>query len=298
MNSASPPTGGIPITGIVLARDEEVNLSRCLESLEGWVREVFVVDSGSTDDTRVIAERSGARVVEHPFRSHSTQWRWALEHLPMSTEWVLALDADQWVTPKLREELSDLFLRRPERLARFDGFYVPRRQIFRGRAIRHGGYGGKRLLKLFRRDRVTLDPHDLVDHHFFVRGPTETLGSPIEEENHKEDDLSFWLEKHLRYARQLAIEEVRRRNGGAPWQEAPLLFGSPDQRVIWLKRAWHRLPLYVRPVLYFFYRYFLRLGFLDGKQGFVFHFFHAFWYRLLVDLHVDEQLDSHGGHGP
>jgi len=108
------------------------------------------------------------------------------------------------------------------------------------------------------------------------------------EENHKEDDITFWIDKHNRYASRLA-EEDRRRAGHAPARPiAPALFGSPDQRILWLKNLWSRLPLYARPLLYFIYRYFLRLGFLDGKQGFIFHFLQGFWFRLLVDIKLDE----------
>jgi hypothetical protein len=198
---------------------------------------------------------------------------------------VLALDADQRVTPELRQELTELFTHGAERLDGVDGLYLNRRQIFRGRRIRHGAYYPKYLLKLFRRDKVRIDEQDLMDHHFYVAGRTRRLRHDIVEDNRKEADIAFWIEKHNGYARLQAREEASRLG----WQSlTPKLFGSPDERTAWLKRAWGFLPLYARPILYFTYRYFLRLGFLDGKEGFVFHFLQAFWYRLLVDIHLDE----------
>jgi hypothetical protein len=114
------------------------------------------------------------------------------------------------------------------------------------------------------------------------------LRSPIIEENRKEDEILFYLQKHLRYADVFAREELQRIETGYNWKQKPALFGSPDQRVLWLKQMFFRLPLYLRPFLYFFYRYFFLLGFLDGKQGAIFHFMQAFWFRLVWDIRLEE----------
>ena len=274
---------------VVLTHNEELNLEACLASLTGIVQTVYVVDSGSTDETAEIAERYGAAFLQHPFESHTKQWQWALDQIPMTAEWILGLDADQRLSPELQEELRRLFQGPVDHLKGIHGVYVKRRQVFRGRWIRHGGYYPKYLLKLFRRDKLVLDVDELVDHHFYVDGPTRKLTCDLIEDNHKEDDISFWIDKHNRYARRLAQEEVRRaRNGVSPI--APRLLGSPDQRVLWLKRRWLQLPRYFRPIVYFVYRYFIRLGFLDGKEGFIFHFLQALWFRLLIDIEVEEIL--------
>ncbi len=283
------PTTAIPLTVIVLTYNEEKNLQQCLRSVSGWTESIFVIDSGSSDRTVEIAENCGAPVFEHPFKTHTAQWCWALESLPIRTDFVLGLDADQRVSPELRDELIWLFSQEQTRLDAAGGFYAKRRQVFRGQWIRHGGYYPKHLLKLFRRDKVFFDENDFLDHHFYVRGRIGILGNDLIEDNHNENDIAFWIEKHNRYAQLHAKEEMLRRGNGA--LESPVkpeLFGSPDQRSLWFKKRWLYLPLYVRPFLYFFYRYFFKLGFLDGKQGFIFHFLHAFWYRLLVDIHVDE----------
>lgn len=280
----------MPVTVVVLTFNEERNLPACLASVAGWTRALHVVDSGSTDQTRVIARQFGARVTEHSFASHAAQWRWALETLSIETDWVLGLDADQRLTPELRDEIIRLFSTDVERLAHVVGFYVNRRQIFRGRWIRHGAYYPKYLLKLFRRDRVSLHSADLLDHHFYLDGPAAKLEHDLIEDNRNEQDLAFWVAKHRRYAVLLAEEELIRRRNGAPAGITGRFRGTPDEHAAWLKDLWLRLPLYLRSVAYFGYRYVVRLGFLDGREGLTFHLLHGLWFRLLVDRHVHRLL--------
>ena len=274
----------MPLAAVILTFNEERNLDECLGSLAGWVSELHVVDSGSTDQTLAIAARHGARVTPHPFETHAKQWQWALLALPLEADWVLALDADQHVTPELAAEIGRLVTSNDPAIA---GGYVKRRQVFRGRWIRHGGYYPKYLLKLFRRSAVWMDEGDLVDHHFHVRGNTVLLDHDIVEDNRNEASIAEWTAKHNRYAVLQAKEQLARAAAGTSGTRAAL-FGTPDERVLWLKQVWNGLPLYWRPALYFVYRYVLRLGFLDGREGFVFHVLQAYWYRLLVDINVDE----------
>ena len=274
----------MPLAAVILTFNEERNLDECLGSLAGWVSELHVVDSGSTDQTLAIAARHGARVTPHPFETHAKQWQWALLALPLEADWVLALDADQHVTPELAAEIGRLVTSNDPAIA---GGYVKRRQVFRGRWIRHGGYYPKYLLKLFRRSAVWMDEGDLVDHHFHVRGNTVLLDHDIVEDNRNEASIEAWTAKHNRYAVLQAKEQLARAAAGTNGTRAAP-FGTPDERVLWLKQVWNGLPLYWRPALYFVYRYVLRLGFLDGREGFVFHVLQAYWYRLLVDINVDE----------
>jgi glycosyltransferase involved in cell wall biosynthesis len=276
---------------IVLTLNEEDNLDACLASVASWVDQVFVLDSGSRDGTLAIARRHGAQIAEHAFETHAQQWMWALENLPIAHEWILGLDADQRLTAELREELAALFSSGEANGGTgpsADGYFIKRRQVWRGRWIKHGTYYPKYLLKLFRKSRVRLDERDLMDHHFYVRGATGKLAYDLVEENVKENDLQFWIDKHNRYAKLLAQEEIGKRQRAHESVIRASLFGNPDQRTLWLKQRWYALPLYARPFLYFSYRYFLRLGFLDGKQGFLFHFLQGFWFRMLVDAHIDD----------
>lgn len=269
------------VTVVVLTFNEERNLRACLESVRGWAARVVVVDSGSSDATCSIALDAGAVIITHPFETHARQWQWALAQLPADTDWILGLDADQRVTPDLRLEIERLVVSKTPA----HGAFVRRRQVFRGKWIRYGGYYPKYLLKLFRRTRVSVDEADLVDHHFIVDGPTVKLPADIIEDNRNEAEIAVWTAKHNRYAVLQARQELSatRLHVGMS-----AVFGSPDERIRWLKQQWTRLPLFVRPCLYVFYRYVVRLGFLDGKQGFIFHVLQAFWYRLLVDINIDE----------
>ncbi|HEY4594093.1 MAG TPA: glycosyltransferase family 2 protein, partial [Thermoanaerobaculia bacterium] len=256
----------IPLSVLVTTRNEEANVERCLRSVHGFADQVFVLDSESTDGTAEIARKYAEVQTLAYDHSRIIPWifQWGLDNLPLRNDWVLILEADQAVTPELREEIAAL-LARPEAV-REDGFYIRRRQIFRGKPLRFGGYGSKVLLKLFRRSRSGLDPVE-QDTRVYVRGPVGRLRAPLEEWNVKEDSIQFYLQKHLRYAEAFAREEFERRRGGTPWKTAPRLFGTPDERILWMKSRYYRMPLYLRPFLYFLYRYFFLLGILDGKTG-------------------------------
>ena len=274
------------VSVVILTFNEARNLDATLESVSGWAAAVHVVDSGSTDATVAIARRHGAEVVQHPFDTHARQWQWALETLPLQTEWVLALDADQRLTPELRQSIAAALSERNTTDTGPDGYFVARRQVFRGRWIRHGGYYPKYLLKLFRRSRARLDARELVDHHFIVDGPLAKLRGDLIEDNRNEATIFDWTAKHNRYAALQARQEIEQASEAA----VPIssVLASPDERTRWLKQQWRRMPLFVRPVLYVLYRYVIRLGFLDGKEGFIFHVLQGFWYRLLVDINIDE----------
>ena len=283
--SIRPPR--VPVTVMVLTFNEEHNLARCLESVSDWAAEILIVDSGSTDDTLTIASTRGARIVSHPFETHARQWAWALANVTVNTSWVLGLDADQALTPDLQRQITE----RLNGETQANGYYVRRRQVFRGRWIRHGGYYPKHLLKLFRREHASVDVHELVDHHFHVSGPTAVIEADLIEDNRNEATIAVWTEKHNRYAALQARQELRACND-ASRVGVRALFGSPDDRTRWCKQLWARLPLFVRPCVYVTYRYVIRLGILDGKEGFIFHVLQAFWYRLLVDINIDESRKS------
>lgn len=277
----------IPVTAIVCTRNEEANVVKCLEALRGLVREVFVIDSESEDRTAELARAHGARVHTLDYVHEAIiPWifQWGLDNLPIQTEWVLIMEADRVVGPDLAEELRELF-RRPA--IDENGFYIRRIQVFRGRRIRFGGYGRKYLLTLFRRDFAELDVKE-QDTRVYVRGKTGRLKAPMIEENFKEAEILFYLQKHLRYVEAFARDELERRTTGFNWKLRPSPLGTPDQRVLWMKSIYYRTPLYLRAFLYYVYRYVFRLGFLDGRQGAIFHFLQAFWFRLVVDIRLAE----------
>jgi len=271
-----------PLTCIVLTYNEEKNIRRCLESVYGWAEEIIVVDSFSTDSTVSIAREFTDKVFQHEFSTHTRQWNWVFSNLDISCDWCLVLDADQHLSLGLCEEISSNLKKQEPGI---NGYYLIRKEIFLGKWIRFGGYYPKYLLKLFKPSLATCDESELVDHRFYVSGQTRKLKAYFIEENKKEETIDFWLEKHLRYAA-LKAEEIIERNKGARWLTRPSLFGNPDQRTLWLTDVYNGLPLCIRPALYFCWRYFFLLGFLDGRIGFLFHFLQGFWYRQMIDLNI------------
>jgi glycosyltransferase involved in cell wall biosynthesis len=269
------------VSVVVLAYNEEVNLPDCLASLQGLACEVFVVDSGSTDRTREIAAAAGAAVVEHPFENYSAQRNWAQQNLPLHAAWVLHLDSDERLTPPLVAEINAVLQSPP---AALDGFLFRKRTVFMGRWIRHGGHYPAYHLRLFRKDRGSCETR-LYDQHFVVPGKSLALRNDYIDV--LTSDLNQWTLRHLRWAELEAREALQGER--APNRVRADAFGDPIQRRRWLREGFYgRWPLFVRPFLYWIYRYFFRLGFLDGREGLIFHFLQGCWFRLMIDAKIYE----------
>ena len=291
-----PTLAAAPITVVVPTFNEELNIEACLSSVEGWVAKILVVDSGSTDRTVELARAFGADVVTHPFEGAPKQWSWILNNVDFSTTWILFMDADHTVTPELKTEILEEFRERGG--PRAAGYYFRHRQIFLGRFLKHGGLYPSYRLHLFKRDAVSLDEHDLVEHRFYLSGPAKRLEHDIVESNEKERHLSFWITKQVAYAEGIALEEVARADRRASGYRRASLRGGRSERIIWLKRVWARLPLYWRSVGFFLYRYVLRGGFLDGKEGFLYHLTQGLLLRVVLDHRVDELRRKGDTHTP
>lgn len=271
----------LDVTAIVLTYNEEIDLPACLDSLGFLGCRIVVVDSGSDDRTVEIAEKAGADVVHHEFESQAQQLNWALDNIPMDSEWLLRLDADERITPELADELAAR-LSRPA--GGVTGFYVKRRVHFMGRWIRHGGYYPTWLLRVWKRGAARCEDRQMDEHMVLSEGEAAFLDHDIVEESGK--GLLRWTEKHTRYAVREARAVLADSNGEGV-ESSPL--GKPESRRRWLRdRVYGRAPLFLRAFLYFGYRYFIRLGFLDGRPGLVFHFLQGCWYRFQVDAFLLE----------
>lgn len=271
------------ISVVILTLNEEKNLPACLASLQGIDCEVFVVDSGSADRTVDIAEEEGAKVFRHAFEGYGKQRNWALRELPLTCEWVLNLDADERLTPELAREIAATMAGPVDGV---DGFMLRRRTVFMGRWIRHGGHYPNYQLRLFRRTAGECEDR-LYDQHFVVRGKVETLRNDYIDVVASE--LATWSVRHIRWAGAEASELMR--VGGAEGSRVPASLGAGQiAQKRWLReKVYGRVPLFIRPFGYWVYRYFFRLGFLDGKEGLVFHFLQGFWYRFLIDAIIYER---------
>ncbi|MDB5117671.1 MAG: glycosyltransferase family 2 protein [Mucilaginibacter sp.] len=282
-----------PYSFIILTYNEELHLPRLLQSVADLNAPVFILDSGSTDRTVTIGEKFGAAFLQHSFENHPKQWDFALKNFAIQTPWIICLDADQVVSPELKQHLSNF---REEDYAGIDGIYFNRKNFFKGKWIKHGGYYPFYLLKMMRYGIGYSDINENMDHRFVVPGKTRIWKDGyLLEENLKENNISFWIAKHNRYSDLVAQEEVERMRSAKIQTEQPAFWGSPNQRKAWRKQLWWKLPRYVRPTLYFTQRLLFQLGILDGRTGIIFHFLQGFWFRLIVDIKIDEILQQANG---
>lgn len=275
------------ITALILTANEEKHIERCLRSLEGVADRVVVVDSGSTDRTVEICRTMGAEVLHHPWRNYSTQFNWGLDHGSIQSTWCLRIDADEYLTEPLREAIRAR-VRSGTLPGDVTGLYVHRTMVFMGRPIRWGGCGHLYMLRLFRTGQGRCEERWMDEHIALAAGRTERLTGQLVDENF--NNIGWWIGKHNNYATREAIDllNIRHRFETSRLQLSPDE-GSQAGRKRWLKeKVYARLPLGLRSLVYFLWRYLGRLGLLDGAPGLVFHFLQGFWYRLLVDLKVEE----------
>lgn len=267
----------------ILTYNEEANIERCLESLTDFTDDIFIVDSFSTDRTLEICEKFGCKILQNPFVNHALQSNWAIENAPFKYEWILRLDSDELLPRKLKSELAELVGRLTGDVC---GIYINRRQYFMNRWLKHGGIYPHYILRAFRRDAGLYE--NKTEEHFVLKRGISTKACNDFLEDNRNNNLDFWLGKH----QQLARGEVLDTLGDTYLTEAdiePVLFGEKVQRTRWLKmNVYQKSPLFLRALLYFIYRYVLRLGFLDGMPGFIYFVNQSFWYRFFVDSRIYE----------
>ena len=272
------------ITILILTMNEEDNLPKALASVADFAGRVVVVDSGSTDRTVEIARESGADVYVNEFVNHAIQVNWSLDNTDITTPWIFRLDADEVVLPELsrflREELASV----PDDV---NGIEIRRRIHFLGRWIRHGGAYPNHLVRIFRTGRARCEMA-FMDEHMVVEGRTHRVDADISDENAK--PLRWWTAKHNWYSDRELFEILEKETAAAqPGAVRPRFTGSQVERTRWLKlNVYGRVPLAWRSWLYYLYRYYFKLGFLDGPEGRIYHFLQAYWYRFLVDAKLFE----------
>ncbi|MGR9099990.1 MAG: glycosyltransferase family 2 protein [Gammaproteobacteria bacterium] len=272
------------IVAVILTFNEERHLPRCLASLKGIVNEALVVDCHSTDGTERVAAEYGAKFVKNDWVNHAVQFNWGLDQLDDDVDWVFRIDADEYVTPALAGEIETKLATLGEEI---EGVYCNRRMMFQGRLIRYGGVYPIRVLRLFRRGRGRCE-NRWMDEHIQVSGDTADFAGDLIDENL--NTLTWWTAKHNGYASREAVDMLNLKYGFLSSESAARLskISQPGYKR-WLKESvYARLPGGYRAFAYFFYRYFVRLGFLDGRPGAMFHVLQGFWYRYLVDAKIDE----------
>ncbi len=272
----------VPVSVIIMTYNEEKNLPHALRSVADWADEVFIVDSFSTDSTLEIARRHTDKIVQHPFEGFGRQLNWALDTMPIRNDWVYVLDADEQITPGLRDEIvaavSD-----PSREEA--AYWVTWKVMFMGKWIKYSSCYPTWFVRLIRKGKARREEHS-VNPHMIVQGKMGYLRQPMIHENHK--GLSDWMAKHNTYATGEA-EEFLKRNVG---RYIPLRFwrGTQAERKRYIR---HKIYPHIpgRSFLYFLYVYVFRRGFLDGVAGFNCCVLNAFFFYL-IELKIKEKLQE------
>jgi glycosyltransferase involved in cell wall biosynthesis len=272
------------LTVIILTKNEELHIERAMASVVGIADRCVVVDSGSTDATVALAKSQGAEVFENTWVNYATQFNWALDQLGPETQWVLRLDADEIVTDELAAEI-ETFL--PALGPDIVGVYVSRRMAFLGRRIKWGGLFPLRVMRLFRHGRGRCE-NRWMDEHIIASGRTADFVGEVIDDNR--NSIGWWTDKHNAYASREVVDLLSFEYGFAQADSVANVGQRSQARVKrWMKEnVYARLPAGSRAFAYFFYRYIVRLGFLDGREGAAFHVLQGLWYRYLVDIKLHE----------
>lgn len=274
------------VTAIILTFNEEQHIERCLHSLEGLVERVCVIDSYSTDRTVEIAKSLGAEVVQNPWKNYATQFQFGLDSCGITSAWTMRIDADEYLEDGLRIALKT-WLAAPKESV--NALYLRRKIVFLDRPITHGFFYPAMMLRVWRTGAGRIEQRWMDEHVIVENARSDTIkGGDLVD--HNLNDLSWWISKHNGYATREVYDmvEIMERDPARKDEGMETMTGQAARKR-WLKeQVYARLPSTLRASFYFFYRYILGRGFLDGKEGFFFHFLQAYWYRTLVEAKLFE----------
>jgi glycosyltransferase involved in cell wall biosynthesis len=266
-------------TVIVLSFNSEDTLGTTLRRARLVSDEIFVVDSYSKDGTVELAQSLGATVVQHPFEHYGAQRNWAIDNLPITRSWQMHLDADEVIDVELVAAIGAL----PEE-AEHSGYFMPRYLRFLGRVLRHGGMSPTWHLRLFRSGVGRCENRKYDQHFLLLSGTSGKLpGLMIDDVRMP---LTEWTMRHNRWADARVADLDANDTSG---RVKPDAHGNPAERKRYLRQKYDQLPLFIRPLALFAYRYFFCLGFLDGTEGFIFWVLGTFWFHFLVDAKIWEK---------
>lgn len=272
------------VTFVILTKNEEINLPDCLKSIEGFSKRAVVIDSGSTDRTCEIAKKMGADVYVHPFENYARQFNWALDNTGINTKWTFRLDADERLTPELCKELSQIMVEHAN--DDINGITMEAWLYFMGKKICHGSHN-KRKLMLFKTGIGRIEDRKMDEHTILLKGHSISCKERFIHYDFK--DMTHWINKLNWYATREMQDYFEYINE----TKTPVL---DDHEISAIRKKkfglYYKLPMFLRSWLLFIYYYFIKLGFLDGKEGFLFHWTYHRWYRTLVDAKIYEQIKN------
>ena len=274
----------LDITAIVLTFNEELHIKRCIESLSDIVKQICIIDCFSTDRTIEIASHyQNVQVLQHKWEnSYSKQFNWGLDNAPIKSKWVLRMDADEYLTDELKAEMMTKIPSLPDDVTACS---IVLRHVFMGRILRRG-MPVYRQMRLFVYGAAECEARLMDEHIQLTRGRMIELNGEFADDNL--NNLSWWAHKHVNYAIREAVDllDIEYDLTGAARLEKQLTTDALIKRK--RKHSYAKKPLFWRSFAYFLYRYIFRFGFLDGKEGFIWHFMQAWWYRALCDAKVYE----------
>ena len=269
------------ITAIILTKNEEKNIARCIDSIKVLVDRIIVVDSGSTDATCSISKELGAYVYNHvPFENHGKQFNWALDSIEVTSTWIYRIDADEVVTPELAQEIiAECNAHKEDDVNAFEMRFMV---YFLGKFLKHGGAYPFCKINIFKKGKARFNERPMGDNVELLEGTYIQLKNDCLHYDFK--DISSYVKKHDWYA-DLEVESYFK---ALDLQDANLSKAAVRMKKI-RNGFYYKLPSFLRAKFYYWYIYYLRLGFLDGNAGYVHAFLQAYWYRVLVDAKIMEK---------
>lgn len=274
----------LDLSAIILTYNEELHIARCLENLLPVCKHVFIVDCFSEDRTVEIARAMGAEVVQHEWPGNqAAQFNWALQHLSLDTEWILRLDADEFLTQELKEEMMKKLPNLPSEVS---AVVLPLGRKFQGRLLKHGIVNGIKMIRLFRNGKAIYEARFMDEHLIVLAGRTVVFKEKFVDDNLQ--PIHHFIAKHNGYSIKEAALLLDAEYHLFDLTDADGKYCEEVERKRTEKRRYARMPLFWRALAYFCFRYIVKLGFLDGREGFLWDFFQGLWYRMLVDAKVLE----------
>jgi glycosyltransferase involved in cell wall biosynthesis len=269
------------ITTLILTKNEEKNIEKCIKSAKLVSERIIVVDSYSTDKTVDISIENGAEIIQNKFVNHGTQWNYAVEKAEITTTWIMRLDADEELTIESAKDLTNLC--KENYNTNVNGIIFRFKIMFMGKYLMHGGTYPIRRMSCYRAGHGKMDTRNMQDQIIIEDGKYIELKSDLNHYDYK--DLSYWISKHNWYASGAATDYLENINVKEPFEKYD--WNSRINRYL-KANLYYKFPVRIRSKLNFIYRYYFRLGFLDGIEGYYYAFFQAYWYRVLVDAKIHE----------
>lgn len=271
------------VTILILTKNEEINLPDCLKSVHDFAKRCVVVDSFSTDHTKEIAQRYGADFYEHEFENYARQFNWGLDNTDITTKWTFRLDADERLTPELCDELAALMAKHDK--DNVNGISMEAWMYFMGKRLKYGGHF-KRKLMLFKTGYGRIEDIKMDEHTVLSSGTAVYAKNRFIHYDFK--DMTKWVAKMNWYATREMQDYFDHINGKS-------LDVNGNDSIISSNRKnkygiYYKCPIFIRCWINFIIKYIFKLGFLDGKEGFIFNWMYHYWYRSLVDAKIYEQL--------